>query len=254
MGGHGKATRTAVCGYAFEVTVGDLQRRLGSGREIDLNIVGNEQVEQAVAVVIDKRTARAEAIVAGLMQSGLVGDVGECAVAVIAVEPVLSVVGKEEIFEAVVVVVADANTLGPASVREAGFGSHIGECAVAVVVIEAVAGAGRNAFQTAASEDEGVHPAVIVVVEKRATGAIYFDNVDVSRGVTVKDSLCETRTLAHINEARKRSSFRRRQQRARSLRQKQHGRQHRRQSLQQATPGPVTVFWVFHSDFIPELR
>ena len=43
--------------------------------------------------------------------------IGERAVAVVAIENVLSVVGEEQIFEAIVVVVADANAERPADVR-----------------------------------------------------------------------------------------------------------------------------------------
>ncbi len=55
-------------------------------------------------------------------EAGLGGDVGEGAVAVVAVEDILAVVADEEIVEAVVVVVADAAALAPAGcVLESGF-------------------------------------------------------------------------------------------------------------------------------------
>ena len=50
-------------------------------------------------------------------QAGLGGHVGKGAVAVVAVEAILAVVGDEEIFKAVVVVVADADALRPSGVR-----------------------------------------------------------------------------------------------------------------------------------------
>jgi hypothetical protein len=69
----------------------------------------------AVAVVVDEGAAGVPAnLRAGLDQAGLLGDVGEGAVAVVAIERVLAVVGDEEIVVAVVVVVADAAGLAPA--------------------------------------------------------------------------------------------------------------------------------------------
>jgi hypothetical protein len=49
---------------------------------------------------------------------GLGGYVGECAVAVVAIEPVLSEIGEEEIFEAIVVVVAHAHSHRPAGIDQ----------------------------------------------------------------------------------------------------------------------------------------
>ena len=68
--------------------------------------------------------------------SGLRGDVGEGAIAIVAVEDVLAVIGDEEIVAAVVVVVADADALSPAGVTEAGFGGDVGEGSVAIVFEE----------------------------------------------------------------------------------------------------------------------
>ena len=43
-----QTTRATVRGNAFKVAVRYFERRLGGGGQIDLNIVGNEQIEQAV--------------------------------------------------------------------------------------------------------------------------------------------------------------------------------------------------------------
>src|SRR5580693_5863586 len=106
------------------------------------------------------------------MQSSFLSDIGECAVAVVAIELVLAVVGEVEILKAVIVIVADAHAARPAGIGQSGFFGDVGECAVAVVVIEAVAGAGRNAFEAAAAEDESVHPTIIVVVKEGAARTV----------------------------------------------------------------------------------
>ncbi len=104
--------------------------------------------------------------VACAAEAGLRSDIGECAVAIVAVEAVLAEVSDEEIFEAVVVVVAHADADGPSGIDEASLVCDIGEGAVAIVVVEAVAGAGGNAIEAAAAEDEDIHPAIVVVVEE----------------------------------------------------------------------------------------
>ena len=71
-------------------------------------------------------------------QSRLLRDIGERAVAVVAIEDVLALIGDEQILEAVVVVVADANAdAQPTSVRPALCGD-VGESAVAIVFVEAI--------------------------------------------------------------------------------------------------------------------
>ena len=70
--------------------------------------------------------------------------IGESAVAVVAVEDVLSPVSDEQIVEAVVVVIAHANAASPAGLEQSGALGDIGEGAVAIVFVEAIAGAARG--------------------------------------------------------------------------------------------------------------
>ena len=104
-----------------------------------------------------------------MKQARLRGHVGEGAVAVVTVEPILAVVGEEEILPSVVVVVAHANALRPAGIAEARLGRNIGKRAVSIVVVEPVARAGRTSGQRASAKNEDIHPAVVVVVEECAT-------------------------------------------------------------------------------------
>jgi DNA-binding response OmpR family regulator len=78
---------------------------------IHIRVAGDEQIEPAVAVVIAKARARRPAAVAG--DAHLLGDVGERAIAVVAIQPVLAEVRDEEIDAAVVVEIArgDAEAL-----------------------------------------------------------------------------------------------------------------------------------------------
>ena len=93
---------------------------------VELHIVGDEQVKMAVAVVVEKAAAGAEADLC-VQQACLPGYVGEGAVAVVSVKLVPAVVGAEHVFKAVVVIVANADTGGPAGIAQTGALRHVGK-------------------------------------------------------------------------------------------------------------------------------
>src|SRR5580692_4430764 len=131
----------------------------------------------AVAVVVDERAAVAPSF-SRACDASFFAYVGEGAVAVVVVENIFSVVGDIEIFTAVVVVIADADALAPAGVREAGFFCDIGESTVVIVVIEMAGGRFRGGgIEAGAVNDEDVRPAVVVVVEDGDAGSGGFDDV-----------------------------------------------------------------------------
>src|SRR5262249_9575861 len=92
--------------------------------------------------------------------------VGESSVTVVVIENVLAKVGDEEIFVAVVVVVADADALSPAGVTYTCFCSDIGESSIAIVAkkMRNRLAARRKSFQTRAINQKNVEPSVVVVV------------------------------------------------------------------------------------------
>ena len=112
VGRAGKAARTAHDGDAFPHATG-ASAGLGSCREIEVDVVGDDEIEFAVAVVVDEGAAGAP-LFAGACDSGLLGYFFEGAVALVVEEAVLAVAGDVEVVEAVVVVVADAGSLTPA--------------------------------------------------------------------------------------------------------------------------------------------
>src|SRR5216683_2966269 len=150
----------------------------GRGGQIEIDVVGDEQIELAVAVVVNKGAAGAPGFsVAGNL--GFLADVGEGAVAVVVVEDVFAVVRDVEIFPAVVVVVADAYALARPGVSQAGFCGDVGESAVMVVAIE-VARWGfpwREGIKRRAVHDKNVGPAVVVIVKDGDARSGGFDNV-----------------------------------------------------------------------------
>ena len=78
-----------------------------------MNVVGDGEIEFAVAVVVDEGAACAP-LLAGASDSGLLGYLFEGAVALVVEEAIFAVAGDVEVVEAVVVVVADADSLAPA--------------------------------------------------------------------------------------------------------------------------------------------
>ena len=155
--------RSARHHHGFVETGAALRHRRGFQVEVD--VVGDEEVEFAVAIVIDE-SATCGPAGSHARDSGLLADVGEGAVAVVVVEHVLAVVGDEQIVVAVVVVVADADALSPAGVLEPSLQGDVGEGAVAIVLEQVVEGlfARRKAFEPPAVDQEDVEPAVVVVV------------------------------------------------------------------------------------------
>ncbi len=92
-----------------------------------------------VAVVIEKRATGVPALQArrgARRHAGLFRDVGECSIAVVAIQRAIAPVAHEQIFVAVVVVVAGADALPPSGARHAGFQRDIGERAVPIVLVQ----------------------------------------------------------------------------------------------------------------------
>ncbi len=83
------------------------------GREIEVHVIGDDEIELAVAIVVNEGAAASPSL-ARSADARLVGHIGEDTVIVV-VETVLAVVGDVEIFPAVVVVVADTDALSPAA-------------------------------------------------------------------------------------------------------------------------------------------
>src|SRR5258708_30841882 len=126
----------------------------------------------AVAVVIDEGAAVAPGF-ARTCDACFLAYVRECAVAVVVIEDVFSVVRDVEIFPAVVVVVADAGALAPSGVRKARFFGDVGEGSVMIIMIEMACGSSSRGSRVEAGADEYVNagPPVVVVVEYANAGS-----------------------------------------------------------------------------------
>src|SRR6185369_2458123 len=101
----------------------------------------------AVPVVIEKGTAGAPAGWTFLPEPGLPGHIDERPISGVAIEPIRSEGGAEDVVEPGVVVVGDAYSAGPTCRPQAGLVGNVGECAIAVVLVEPVCRFERVSFQ-----------------------------------------------------------------------------------------------------------
>ena len=167
----GESLRPAGHGDLVVAAVGRVAGPRRPGR-IEVHVARHEQVQMAVPVVVEKAAAGPPAVQRS-RDPGLLGDVRERAVAVVAVEDVPPPVADEEVVEAVVVVVAHAAGLAPAGTGQAGLLGDVGERAVAVVVEQVARGLAVPDARVEARrvDQEDVEPAVVVVVEESRAAA-----------------------------------------------------------------------------------
>jgi hypothetical protein len=133
MAAKGQATGTTVDRDALPIAV---SARTGAGYviEIELEIVRDEQVEMAIAIVIEEGAAGTPSGF-GVDETRFASDIFKGTVSQIAVELVLPEVSAEEVVVAVVVIVTDADSIGPSNGFESCLLCNIGEGTVAIVLI-----------------------------------------------------------------------------------------------------------------------
>src|SRR5690606_6672528 len=91
----------------------------GSRLAIEREIVGDHQVESAVAVVVNECAADIPSDVVG-PKPGSDSGIAKRSVAVVAIQDAVAVVGDEQVAGSVAVVVADAGALAPSGAGQAG--------------------------------------------------------------------------------------------------------------------------------------
>src|SRR5579863_2475766 len=148
MSSGGQSTGPTLHGNTFPVAVHILA---GYGRMFkrEADVVRNEKIEVAIAVVIKETASRAPAWLIA-QKAGRLGHVSKRSIAIVAVKTVLTKIGAEDVFEAVVVVVPDADAGGPAHGLQSCLLGDVGESAVAVVFVKAIGGARRITGQAGA--------------------------------------------------------------------------------------------------------
>ena len=138
---------------------------------VEGNVVDNVEVQPAVAVIVREGGAGAPP---GVSNPRGLRDVGERAIAVVAIQCVAAVIADVKVRPAIVVVVAGSNTHAPAISRNTRRLGDVSERAITVISIEGVRHGPFALHQVLPSS--GVHkvkirPAVLVVVDPGHTAA-----------------------------------------------------------------------------------
>ena len=155
-----------------------------SGRPF--NVVGDEQIEAAVAIVIEPEGGGAESLTAA--EPGAIGHVGESAIAVVLEKPVLADCGDVEIGISVVVEIACCHAHAIHLDVEAGAARDFGKRAVAIVAVERKSrAAGLVTGPIGAVDEENVLPAVFVEIENSDAWAEGFGKVFAAESTAVVD-------------------------------------------------------------------
>src|ERR1700727_910489 len=129
-----QAARTAHHGDSAKLTEPGRDAALASdGRivGIELYVTGNEEVEEAIVVVIAPGRARRPAAES---DSGLFRDVGKRTVMIVVVEAVLAEIGNVNVGPAVVIEIAHHHAKAPALVSDSGLIGYVGEGAIVIIV------------------------------------------------------------------------------------------------------------------------
>ena len=195
-----QSARAAVDGHALPFAVGGLAGRRG-GLRIELLVLRDDKVEQPIPVVVHEAAAGTP-LVRGTADACRAGDVGEAAVAIVAVERVRAPIGDEKIQLAVVVVVARADGAAPAGPAKPAGVRHVLECAVPDIPVQAarrclVLG---EALQRGSVDEKGVQLGVAVVIQERHARAIGLDDVVLFVASAVREFQVEARFRGNIDE------------------------------------------------------
>src|SRR5437588_9249394 len=133
---HRQPTRSTFDGNSFPIAVA-IVPRYGRVFQRKPHVVGNEQVQMTVAVVIQKTASCSPSRPVVSPPSGL-SDIRERSIAVVAVENVLSEIGAENIVKAIVVVVPDTNSACPTLAVQPRFLGDVRKISVTIVLVEPV--------------------------------------------------------------------------------------------------------------------
>src|SRR5439155_20877938 len=127
---------------------------------------------QSIAIVIYEQ-ASSDPAHAFAANPGYVCHISKLAITIVVIKNVLTEIADEEIYEAVVVVVTNANALSPAGVGYAGLHGNVCECSVTIILEKMrrrLLALGET-FQARSVHQENVEPAVVVVIVKSNAGA-----------------------------------------------------------------------------------
>src|SRR5437667_4780896 len=148
-----------------------------SGRQTKVHVVGDDQIEPSVAIVIYESAAGTPRF-AGTRGPRRFAHFFESSVFVV-IKAILAVVSNVEVLPAVIVVVPHAYSLPPSARCKPGLHSHVGKSAVVIIAIEMVRRrlARRKSLEGCAVDDENVRPPVVVEIKNCYARSSCFNDV-----------------------------------------------------------------------------
>src|SRR5437870_1750774 len=167
---------------------------------VESGIIGHKYVELAIAIIVHERASGPEAGMR-IQEAGFLSDVGKRAIPVVAIKRVLAPAGDEQIFEAVVVIVSDGDSICIPCPEQTSLRGYIGEGAVAIIFVETIRGRRGRVVESRTRENQNVYPAVIVIIEKsRPTTHRLYDVVRMIR-MTADNHLFESGLTGDVGQA-----------------------------------------------------
>src|SRR5262245_30789955 len=154
--------------------------------DIPIKVACDEQVQLTIVVVIEEPGRRRPSFSSN---SSCSRHIGECAISVISVQYIPSVVGYIKISESIVVVIADGNThsIIVPGVTQTGGRCHIGKTSILVLAIEPIPKCrftsgeiGRGLYrvvQFSAIHEDDIDQSIIVVIKQCNPASHRFDQI-----------------------------------------------------------------------------
>ena len=140
--------------------------------EVPLQVAQDHEIQQSIVVQIDPSRTGGPAVAS---DSSFVSNVGERPVTVVVIKLVAGIRGHVQIFEAVIVVIADCHSHAVTRACQTGSLSYIFETSIALLVIEPVpvlrpgllghATRRRGIGERGAIDEKDIKQAIVVVIE-----------------------------------------------------------------------------------------
>ena len=103
--------------------------------QIEIHIIGDKQIEMAIAIIVDKAAASIPARVRILLhQACLLCHISKCSIAIVVIQDNAAPICDDQIIEPVIVVVSDATALSPAGSGQACSLGNVSKGPIPIVV------------------------------------------------------------------------------------------------------------------------
>src|SRR2546429_2259325 len=194
--------RAALHQDSLEAAVFLIAAEGGQFINVNVDVAGNEQIDESVTVIVSPGCASAESA-AG--HSRFVGHILKLAVAHIAIERIAAVAGDVDIGKSVIVVIGDDDAHAPAFARQAGRLGDVMEFEAGVLMVERDHGIASIAetIDGGSIHGDDVEFPVVVAIDQASASAHGFHDVAFFWGRNVGNR--QTNLLRNFRKSRDRS-------------------------------------------------